>query len=332
MSDESSTTPTEGSASPGPKDAASAAPSDGNVAAAPTGESAPASSAKPTVDLDTLLEQAAKASSQARDATRRAEIAEKAAKDNAAKLARLEGLESKKTTNVREAIRDLLGEGYKPQQIIEELSLDVEVPTDLPVADLVKSEVKKAQEADAAARAAKEAEAATAREAAKVAESKAIQNEFLKEVDAFTDAPDTAAKFPLSAAWAKKITPALVLDTFRALTKSGKPNEPPDVMAAIEAGFQEEIDATPFGSKRPAAAGPLSIHDEVQADLDRMEALERSSMLDGEQPLKRADPNIPAGAPVPHGSSGKSIHDENLELLEKWDREADPRRRLGFGG
>lgn len=292
---------------------------------------------KPAVDVDALIEAAAKAQSDAEERIREAETLRNKLKkwetveetfskaaDKDAKLAATKAL-----------VRDMLADGYEPSEIIQLFAEDVELPpeqidpAELPkeIPKLIQKEVSKLEKArearEAAERKAAEEKAAAERKAEeerKAAEDAQTREEYVAECA--KDLKTHSDKFPLCSAWAHRITPEKILSVAAGFAKVN--NRAPtgeELFPAIEAEFRAELDkatgrvSQPTAKPGQPAAATTPVDDEIEHEL---EELDRKRLM-------KKDPTVPTGPKVEHASSGRTVEDDILDQLERMDKSRDGR-------
>lgn len=331
---------------PDPKDAAAAvdtnkdAPSAGTAPtvdanAAPATGSPAKEPKKPAVDIDALIEAAAKAQSDAEERIRQAETLRN-------KLSKWEKVEEDFTkADTKEAklaatkalVRNMLADGYEPSEIIQVFAEDVELPpeqidpADLPkeLPKLIQREVNKVEKArlerEAAER--KAAEEKAAAEAKAEADRKAAEDAQTREeyvAECAKDLKANADKFPLCTAWAHRITTDKILAVAAGFAKVN--NRAPtgeELFPAIEAEFRAELEKATGRVAVPAAAKPgqpatnrAAVDDEIERELEEMDR-KRAQVI-------KKDPTIPTGPKVEHASSGRTVEDDILDQLDRMDK------------
>lgn len=290
---------------------------------------APAKAGRGAVDIDKLLEETALAQTRAKERLSAADKRDAEFAERAKKVERLEQaqalMEKGDDVSVRSAIKLLRRQGMRTQEIIEALSLDEEISqgdpghVEPPVAETVEAILAKKESEREAQRKKDEEAAALTKKTAETKERAEIQEQYVGEFAAVLKAQKE--KFPLCAAWARKLTPERVVEAFEqyaaAKKKTAKPGEniypePDELLAVIEAEFQGDIDATPFGRKKEPEPGHVRYDDQVRARLDREDAAAAGARPGGPDLIKRT-----GTAPV---VEGESYYDKLMRHLDEKDR------------
>ncbi len=316
--------------------------------ASPVSNAAPAAAngspaKKPAVDLDALIEAAAKAQSDAAERLKAAETLENSLKTRADKIKRWEEVEDgfskadtkeAKLAQVKSIVRNMLSDGYEPSEIIQVFAEDVELPpeqidpAELPkeIPKLIAKEVGKLERARLEREAA-EKKAAEERKAAedkaeadrKAAEDAQTREEYVAECA--KDLKTHADKFPLCSAWAHRITPEKILSVASGFAKvNSRAPTGEELFPAIEAEFRAELDkatgrvSTPAAQAKPGES-TARVDDEIEREL---EELDRKRLI-------KKDPSIQTGPKVEHASSGRTVEDDILDQLERMDKSRDGR-------
>jgi hypothetical protein len=270
-----------------------------------------------TPDIDNLLEEAAAATSRAKERERAA-----AEKDTRAQalLEKYKGLDEAKTKgDIKTFVKLAKADGWTTQQIIEELALSEEFEGSAeaappPAAPTLEEQVAKILED-------REKKEKETKQQVNVAERERLRQEFTKaSFDSFKANKD---KFPTTRRWAKKVTPALINETFREVIHANPDAPAPSpetIWEHIEAKFNAEIEqARP--TQQPAST--RSTLDDVLAELDD----EDRAAAPPAPALMRKDTTIPIGRPVTPGNSNKTPLQEIEDELDRMDREANGRLR-----
>lgn len=325
--------PTEVSAEPAPK-AAEPAATAGTSAAEPVTSAVAAPAKKPAVDVDALMESAARAISEADERRKAAEALEHSLKTKYGKYEEIDEPFSKaetpeaKQAALKQAIKRLTGEGYNPSEIIQLLAEDVELPPeqidpeDLPkkIPELISREVEKRERERQTREAAlaKEAADKKAAEDKLAAEQKAkddaqVQEEYFTELS--TDLTEKHAdKFPLCNAWKHRITTDKVIAVARGFAKvNDRAPTAEELFPAIEAEFAAELAKVTGAKPTTVAAAATQSKEEVDAEIEReLDALDKARVM-------KKDPTIPVGAPVPHAETGNDTMTDIMRELERMD-------------
>lgn len=326
-------------ATPAPKEPAVNADTGTTSAAAPAA-TAPVVPAKPAVNVDDLIEAAARAQSEAAERIRAAEAKEHALKTKYGRyeeidepLAKADTPEAKQAA-LKQAIKQLAGEGYNPSEIIQILAEDVEIPleqidpSDLPkkIPEMISKEVSRIERERLAreAAAAKEAADKKAAEDKAAAEQKAkddaaVQEQYFTELS--TDLTTKHAdKFPLCNAWIHRITEDKVIAVARGFAKvNDRAPNADELFPAIEAEFAAELAkatgrvAVPAQTTTTTAAqASTDLAAEIERELEEMDNKRRAQVM-------KKDPTVPTGAPVAHAETGGNVLDDILKQLERED-------------
>jgi hypothetical protein len=336
-------TPTTEAQTPDPK-AETATPTTAAPIAS-SADSAKTASAKPAVDIDALIEAAAKAQSDAAERVRQAEIRSKEVEDLKAKYGRYAEIDEplskaqtteEKFTALRDYAKRLAGDEYDPTLFIQLFAEDAPLPPEqiapeelaAKLPDIIKGEITKAekerQKREAAlAKEAADKKAAEDAEASKrkQEEDNATREEYLAECA--QDMAKHVDKFPLCNAWAHRVTADKVLAVAAGFAKvNGRAPTGEELFPAIEAEFVAELEkATGVKRQAPVAAQTGGTTTAAQAAADLQAEIDRElEEIDNNRRVMKKDPSIPTGAPLPYAQTGRTTEEDILAELDRMDQ------------
>jgi hypothetical protein len=308
--------------------------------------SANGSPAKPAVDIDALIEAAAKAQSDAAERVRQAEIRSKEVEDLKAKYGRYAEIDEplskaqtteEKFTALRDYAKRLAGDEYDPTLFIQLFAEDAPLPPEqiapeelaAKLPDIIKGEITKAEKErqKREAQLAKEAADKKAAEDAEAAKRKQEEDNATREEYLAECAQDMAKhvdKFPLCNAWAHRVTADKVLAVAAGFAKvNGRAPTGEELFPAIEAEFVAELEKA-TGVRRPTAGQPTPVggtQTAAQAAADLQAEIDRElEEIDNKRRVIKKDPSIPTGAPLPYAQTGRTTEDDILAELERMDQ------------
>lgn len=273
-------------------------------------------------DIDQLLEEAAAATARAKERERVATEKEKTANALHEKYKAIH--EAKEKGDIKAFVRLARADGWTKEQIIEELAYD----DDFPAATDDKGEAEgeaKPEDLDALLDKKledREQKKADAKKQAHAAELEDLRQKFhAASVASFKANKD---KYPTTRAWAKKVTPDLIRQTFREVilaNPDAPPPTPENIWEHIEAKFNAEIEmARPLIDRARSQANNMNdVYAEIDA-IDRGEAPPKPTGVIRKDPTKVAS----SGPPPP---KGRTALDEIYAEIDAMDREHNGRIR-----